>query len=48
MHDQKILQLRLETFYRESVTPANRFKIAQSLANFVNEHELDGVDIDWG
>ncbi|KAH7028812.1 chitinase [Microdochium trichocladiopsis] len=33
--------------FREAVTPANRNKVAQNIANFIIKHELDGVDIDW-
>ena len=33
--------------FREGVTPANRLKMAQNIANFVKDNGLDGVDIDW-
>ncbi|KAL4909691.1 hypothetical protein BDW74DRAFT_186210 [Aspergillus multicolor] len=33
--------------FRESVKPENMETTAQNVANFVKEHELDGVDIDW-
>lgn len=33
--------------FREGVKPANRGKLAQSVADFVNKHNLDGVDFDW-
>lgn len=33
--------------FREGVTPANRMKMAQSIANFIKDNDLDGVDIDW-
>lgn len=33
--------------FREGVKPANRRKLAQSVADFVNTHNLDGVDFDW-
>lgn len=33
--------------FRTGVTPANRNLLATNVANFVNEHGLDGVDFDW-
>ncbi|KAK3956166.1 hypothetical protein QBC32DRAFT_251260 [Pseudoneurospora amorphoporcata] len=33
--------------FREGVTAANRLKMATNIANFIKEHDLDGVDIDW-
>jgi GH18 family chitinase len=33
--------------FRTGVTSANRLKMAKNIANFIREHELDGVDIDW-
>lgn len=33
--------------FREGVKPANRLKMAQSIANFIKDNDLDGVDIDW-
>jgi hypothetical protein len=33
--------------FRNGVKPANRLKMATNIANFVKEHGLDGVDIDW-
>ncbi|KAK5654618.1 hypothetical protein OQA88_6939 [Cercophora sp. LCS_1] len=33
--------------FREGVKPANRIKMATSIANFIKKHDLDGVDIDW-
>jgi LysM repeat protein len=33
--------------FRNSVAPANRLKAATNIANFIKEHDLDGVDIDW-
>ena len=33
--------------FREAVTPAYRVKAAKSIADFINKHKLDGVDIDW-
>lgn len=33
--------------FREGVTAANRVKMATNIANFIKEHGLDGVDIDW-
>ncbi|KAL2127503.1 hypothetical protein VTI74DRAFT_10626 [Chaetomium olivicolor] len=38
-----------DTYYifREGVKPANRLKMAINIANFIKEHDLDGVDIDW-
>lgn len=33
--------------FRNGVTPANRLKMATNIANFIKEHDLDGVDIDW-
>lgn len=33
--------------FREGVTAANRKSMATSIANFIHDNELDGVDIDW-
>lgn len=33
--------------FREGVKPANRLKMATSIAEFIKKHDLDGVDIDW-
>lgn len=33
--------------FREGVTPANRQALATSIANFIKDHDLGGVDIDW-
>ncbi|KAH6617548.1 hypothetical protein F5144DRAFT_660933 [Chaetomium tenue] len=33
--------------FRNSVKPENRLKTAINIANFIKEHDLDGVDIDW-
>jgi hypothetical protein len=33
--------------FRDGVKPANRLKMATNIANFIKEHNLDGVDIDW-
>ncbi|KAI0968044.1 hypothetical protein F4678DRAFT_482748 [Xylaria arbuscula] len=33
--------------FREAVTAANRVKVATNIVNFVNDNNLDGVDIDW-
>jgi len=33
--------------FREGVTAANRLTMATSIANFIMENNLDGVDIDW-
>ena len=35
------------TIFREGVTAANRLAMATSIANFINDNGLDGVDIDW-
>ncbi|KAF2664834.1 glycoside hydrolase family 18 protein [Microthyrium microscopicum] len=35
------------TIFREGVTSTNRQAMATSIANFINENGLDGVDIDW-
>ena len=32
---------------REAVKPENREKFKNSVVDFVNEHNLDGVDLDW-
>lgn len=32
---------------RQGVKPANRVKLAQNIADFINKNGLDGVDIDW-
>lgn len=33
--------------FRDGVTAANRLAMATSIANFINDKGLDGVDIDW-
>lgn len=33
--------------FREGVTAANRLTMAQNIANFINDNDLDGVNIDW-
>ncbi|KAL2815594.1 glycoside hydrolase [Aspergillus cavernicola] len=33
--------------FREGVTEANRNTLAKNVADFVTEHDLDGVDFDW-
>jgi GH18 family chitinase len=33
--------------FREGVTAANRLAMATSIANFIKDNGLDGVDIDW-
>jgi hypothetical protein len=33
--------------FRNGVKPANRLTMATKIANFIKEHNLDGVDIDW-
>jgi hypothetical protein len=33
--------------FRNGVLPANRQALANSIANFVNSHGLDGVNLDW-
>ncbi|KAL2868998.1 uncharacterized protein BJX67DRAFT_387104 [Aspergillus lucknowensis] len=33
--------------FRNGVTPENRVTMATKIADFIKEHELDGVDIDW-
>jgi GH18 family chitinase len=35
------------SIFRNGVKSANRLKMAKSIVNFINEHDLDGVDIDW-
>ncbi|KAH7239549.1 hypothetical protein BKA59DRAFT_495902 [Fusarium tricinctum] len=35
------------SIFREGVKPANRLKMAQKIAAFIIEWDLDGVDIDW-
>jgi GH18 family chitinase len=35
------------TIFRDGVNVVNRNKLATNIANFVNQHNLDGVDIDW-
>lgn len=32
---------------REATHPANRATFANNLISFMNEHELDGIDLDW-
>jgi hypothetical protein len=34
-------------FFRNGVLPGNRQKLANSLADFVKDHNLDGINIDW-
>ncbi|ERS97228.1 hypothetical protein HMPREF1624_06559 [Sporothrix schenckii ATCC 58251] len=33
--------------FRNGVTAANRVRMAMAIADFVKQHNLDGVDIDW-
>ena len=33
--------------FREGTKKANRQVLAKNIADYINEHELDGVDIDW-
>ncbi|KAL4938844.1 hypothetical protein BDV06DRAFT_231514 [Aspergillus oleicola] len=33
--------------FRTGVRPENRLTMATNIANFIKEHDLDGVDIDW-
>ncbi|EGX87986.1 Glycoside hydrolase [Cordyceps militaris CM01] len=35
------------TIFRQGVTAANRLKLATNIANYIKQHHLDGVDIDW-
>ncbi|KAF9873540.1 hypothetical protein CkaCkLH20_08999 [Colletotrichum karsti] len=35
------------SIFREGVKPANRMTMARNIADFINKHNLDGVDIDW-
>ncbi|KAK4246406.1 glycoside hydrolase [Corynascus novoguineensis] len=35
------------TIFRNGVKPENRLTMAKNIANFIKEHDLDGVDIDW-
>ncbi|KAL2807808.1 hypothetical protein BJX63DRAFT_425114 [Aspergillus granulosus] len=35
------------TIFREGVTPENRLAFANNVVNFINEHDLEGVDFDW-
>jgi GH18 family chitinase len=32
---------------REATQPANREKFKSNLISFMNEHNLDGIDLDW-
>lgn len=32
---------------REAVLPANRETFKNNIISFINEHKLDGVDLDW-
>lgn len=38
-----------ETFQilRDAVKPANRATFVKNLISFMNEHKLDGIDLDW-
>jgi GH18 family chitinase len=33
--------------FREGVTAANRLTMATNIAKFINDNDLDGVNIDW-
>lgn len=33
--------------FREGVTPTNALGMAENIAKFVNDNDLDGVNIDW-
>jgi GH18 family chitinase len=33
--------------FREGVTSTNRLTMATNIANFINDNDLDGVNIDW-
>lgn len=33
--------------FRSGVTAANRLTMATNIANFINDNELDGINIDW-
>lgn len=33
--------------FREAVAPGNRDTFAANIASFINEYQLDGIDIDW-
>ncbi|PGH10677.1 hypothetical protein AJ80_07433 [Polytolypa hystricis UAMH7299] len=35
------------SIFRDGVTPANRQTFANNVVNFINTHNLDGVDFDW-
>jgi chitinase len=35
------------SIFRNAVTPANQDTFAANIASFVQEYELDGIDIDW-
>jgi GH18 family chitinase len=35
------------SIFRNGVTAANRMTMATNIANFINQNNLDGVDIDW-
>ncbi|AEO59465.1 glycoside hydrolase family 18 protein [Thermothelomyces thermophilus ATCC 42464] len=35
------------SIFRNGVKAENRLTMAKSIANFIKEHDLDGVDIDW-
>ncbi|EPE06554.1 glycoside hydrolase family 18 protein [Ophiostoma piceae UAMH 11346] len=35
------------SIFREGVTAANREAMASAMANYINDNDLDGVDIDW-
>ncbi|KAF2078308.1 hypothetical protein CYY_000400 [Polysphondylium violaceum] len=35
------------SIFRNSMSPANRARFVQNLVTFANNHNLDGIDIDW-
>ncbi|RAK98081.1 glycoside hydrolase [Aspergillus ibericus CBS 121593] len=37
----------LRWIFRNGVKPANRLTMATKIADFIKQHDLDGVDIDW-
>jgi chitinase len=40
-------EIQTVSIFRDGVRPGNRERLATSLANFILENDLDGIDFDW-